>query len=133
MEAGSGSGGRASFIGEDGLIAGAVFLRVGFGFGAVDVGREWEMADAVECGVEVGDRGEAEGAFAEVGGGEDGGCEGRQLCRPTHRAKGMPDEWGTRFCWRFDVVEVEGFAGLDLFCWFYEGGPVVVVGGEALG
>ena len=47
VQAGGGSGGGASFVGEDGLVAGAVFGGVGFGFFAVDVGRKREMADAV--------------------------------------------------------------------------------------
>jgi hypothetical protein len=41
----------------------------------VDVGREWEVADAVEQLVEVVDGMEAEGALAEVTSGEDFGCQ----------------------------------------------------------
>jgi hypothetical protein len=101
------------------LVALAVFGGVGLLFVAVDVGREWEVADAFECGVEVGGGGEAEGALAVVAGGEDGCGEEwwRFLPGPRIRTRGTQGRGG---------VEVEGFAGLDFFGGFDEGQPVVV-------
>ena len=66
------------------------------------------MANRFKCGVEVFNWGEAEGALAEFSGRED-------LRREV---------W---------VGEVEGLAGLDLFCGLYKGCPVVVLGGQPLG
>ena len=57
--------GATWLFGEDGLAAVAVFG----GVVAVDVGGERHVADFVEDSVEVGCGGEAEGAFAEFGGG----------------------------------------------------------------
>jgi hypothetical protein len=67
------------------------------------------VAYFVEDSVEVRNRGEAEGAFAEVGGGEDFGFEDDLIF----------------------VVEEEAFAGLDLAAGADEGGPVA--GGKLLG
>ena len=59
---------------EDGLVAVAVVS----GVVAVDVGRQRHVADAFEDGVEVWRGGEAQGAFAELAGGEDFGFEERR-------------------------------------------------------
>ena len=77
------------------------------------------MADAGERGVEVGDRGQAEGALAEWAGGEDFGGE-----------EGLG---GVGF--RAAVKEQEGFAGADLAGWADEGPPEIFggVGGRASG
>src|ERR1700733_8054476 len=71
VEAGRGGCGAAGLLGEDGLVAVAVFGVVV----AVDVGRERHVSDFVEDSVEVGGGGEAECAFAELSGGEDFGFE----------------------------------------------------------
>ena len=107
VEAGGGGGGGAGLLGEDGLVAVAVFGAVV----AVDVGGERHVAYFVEDGVEVGRGGEAEGAFAEVSGGEDFGFE----------------EW----CGFVGGVEEEAFAGLDFAAGADEGAPVVF--GKLLG
>ena len=73
VEAGGGGGGGAGFVGEDGLVAVAVFG----GVVAVDVGRQRHVADAVEDSAEVVGGGEAQSAFAELAGGEDFGFEQR--------------------------------------------------------
>ena len=85
----------------DGLVAVAVFRFVV----AVDVGRERHVADLFEDGLEVGHGGEAEGAFAELSGGEDFGFEER-----------LGFVGG---------VEEEALAGLDFAAGADEGGPVV--------
>ena len=41
VQASGWSSGRASLTCKDGLIAGAVFRSIGFGFGAVNVRRQW--------------------------------------------------------------------------------------------
>ena len=51
----------ASFAGEDGLVA----LAVGGRIGALDVGRQGHVADALEGGVEIPIAVKADGAFAE--------------------------------------------------------------------
>ena len=65
------SGGATGLSREDGLIAIAVFRAVV----AVDVRREWHVADFVEDSVEVRRGGKAKGAFAELACGEDFGFE----------------------------------------------------------
>jgi hypothetical protein len=65
VEACGGSGDGASLLGEDGLVA----FAVGVGVVALDVGRERHVADLIEDGEEIGDWGEAEGAFAEFAAG----------------------------------------------------------------
>ena len=74
VEAGGGGGDRSALVGVDGLIAVAVVGRVS----AVDVGRKWNMADAVESGEEIigGAEGiEADGALAEFAAGENFGLQ----------------------------------------------------------
>ena len=66
VQAGGGRGGGASFTGVDSLVALAVFRRVGLGLVAVDVGRQRQVADALERCVEVERGGEAKGALAEL-------------------------------------------------------------------
>jgi hypothetical protein len=96
VKPGGGGRGGTGVLGEDGLVAGLIFRRVGDGFGAVDVGRERHVADAIQDLVEVGRWREAEGAFAELACGEDFGFEhGRAV--------------GDGF-----IAEEETFAGLDL-------------------
>lgn len=82
VEAGSGRGGGAvgGFAGVDGLVAGAV----GGGVGAVQVGRQGDVAEAVEGGEEVAGEGEAEGAFTMIAGFEDRGGEGFRVSRLHH-------------------------------------------------
>jgi len=99
VQAGGGGGGRAGFVREDGLIAVAVLDAVV----AMDVWRERHVADFVEDRVEVGRGHEAEGAFAELSGGENFGFE---------------DDI-------FFVVEEETVAGLNLAAGADESGPVV--------
>jgi hypothetical protein len=69
VKAGCGRCGAAWLLGKDGLVAVAVLGVVV----AVDVGRERHVADFVEDSVEVGSWGKAEGALAELSGGEDFG------------------------------------------------------------
>ena len=71
----------------------------------MDVGRQGHVADAVESAVEFGRGGEAEGALAELAGGEDLGFE-------EDLAGGL-------------VGEEEVFAGVDLAAGADEGGPDV--------
>jgi len=92
-------------VGEDGLVAVAVFFAVF----SVDVGGEGHVAYFVEDGEEVGSGGEAEGALAEV----CGGCD-------------FSFEDGNIF-----VVKEEALAGLDFAAGADEGGPVVC--GKLLG
>ena len=67
VEAGCGGGGAAGFLGEDCLVA----VAIGFAVVAVDVRGERHVAYFVEDGVEIWRRREAEGAFAELGGGDN--------------------------------------------------------------
>jgi len=78
----------------------------------VDVGGKRHVADAVERGVEAGDRGEAEGALAEGAGGEDFGGEERL--------------GGAGF--RAAVKEEEGIVGADLAGGADEGAPEIFGG-----
>jgi len=74
MEAGGGGGYRSALLGVDGLIALAIARRVRAG----NVGRERDMADAIEGGEEVvhaGSGREADVALAELGAGEDLGLK----------------------------------------------------------
>jgi len=80
MEAGGRSGHGAALAGIDGLIAFAViFFAVIFAAifkakGRIrprNVGREWDVADAIENGVEIVNRLEANMALAERGAGEN--------------------------------------------------------------
>ncbi len=61
VKAGGGSGDGAARIGIDGLITIAVTRRIGAG----DVGRERDVADAIEGGEEICDRLEADAALAK--------------------------------------------------------------------
>ncbi len=101
VEAGRGRGGGAGLVGVDGLVAGAILSLVV----AVDVRGERHVAYFVEDGLEVRDRGEAQGAFAEVAGGEDLGFE---------------EEFAGG-----GVGEVEAVAGLDLAAGTDQRGPDV--------
>lgn len=98
VEAGGGCGDGARVLGEDGLVA----LAVRLGVGALDVGRQGDMADFVEEGEQIGGV-EDQGALAEFalsgdGGGEVGG-------------------------------ELDLGAGADLASWFDEGLPGLGTGG----
>ena len=107
VEAGSGRRGASDFMGEDGLVAVAIFGIVV----AMDVRGERHVPDFVEDSVEVWRGDEAQGAFAEVGGGENFGFQ-----------HGLAFVGG---------VEEEAFSGLDLAAGTDEGGPFV--GGKLLG
>ena len=107
VEAGGGGGGGAGLVREDSLVAVAVFG----GVVAVDVGRQRHVADPVEDGEEVCDWGEAQGALAELSGGDDFGFEERGCV--------------------IGGGEVEMLAGLNFAAGADEGGPLVLA--ELLG
>jgi len=117
VEAGGGRGGGAGMARVDGLISLAVLRGVGLGgLAAMDVGGKRHVADAGERGVEVVDRGEAQGALAEGAGGEDfGGEEGLGGVLADHLRAGL---WG-------GLEEQEGFARANLAGGADEGAPEV--------
>lgn len=71
MEAGGRSGYGAPLPGIDGLIAFAVIFAVMGRIRPRNIGREWDVADAIENGVEIVDGLEANMALAERGAGEN--------------------------------------------------------------
>jgi len=74
VKAGGGSGGRSTLLGIDGLIALAVVRRIR----TRDVGRERDVADAIQSSEKVGgsgDRLEADAALAEFGAAQDFGLK----------------------------------------------------------
>lgn len=102
VEASGGRGDGAGLLGVDGLVALAVFGAVF----AMDVGRERDVADAVEGGVEVGDGLEADGALAMFAVGDD-------------------------FCLETAVAEADDFSGENFAAGAHEGEPFPL--GELLG
>jgi len=75
VKTGGGRGYRSTLQGVDGLVA----LAIAGGIRTYDVGRERDVADAIECGKKIvralGCRLEADAAFAEFGTGQDFGLE----------------------------------------------------------
>src|SRR5712691_1840594 len=67
MKAGGGGSHRAALPSVDGLIALAIAGRIR----TRDIGRKWDVADAIENGVEIVNRAEANAAFAEFSAGEN--------------------------------------------------------------
>ncbi len=102
VEARSGRGSAAGFVGEDGLIAVAIFDRVV----AVDIRGERHVAYFVEDGVEVGDGLEAQSAFAKLS-----------------RSDYLRLQQWFRFIFG---AEVEVFAGLDFLTGANQCGPIVL-------
>ena len=71
MQAGGGRRYRSPLLGEDGLVSLAISVRVI----AMNIGREWHMANAIEDGEEIVDRGELEQPIAELSALKDFGFE----------------------------------------------------------
>ena len=107
VQAGGGRGGGAGIGGEDGLVALTVFGGVGLCLVAMDVRRQRQMADALQRGVEVGDRRKAQRALAEVA--------------PVHHHSRQGG-----------IAKLECLARLDLLRGLHECGPVVVLGRKPL-
>ena len=104
VQAGGGRGYGAALVGEDGLIA----VAIGVGVVAMDVGRQWDVADAVEHGEEVVDWRRT-----------------RAVARRTGRARGLR----LRARWRHRRRgKDEALADGDLAAGTDEGAPAVVAG-----
>ncbi len=71
VEAGGGGGNRSALPGVDGLIA----IAIGRGIGAVDVGRQRDVADSFYAGKEIIDGREADLALTKFAAGDDLGME----------------------------------------------------------
>ena len=82
MKAGGGSGYRSALLGIDGLVAFAIAGRIG----TRDIGRERDVADAIEGSEEIvgaaRDGLKADAALAEFPAGEDLGLQVRRDCAP---------------------------------------------------